>query len=255
MSLPSRATLEAVATRAGALALTHFRRVTAERKADRSLVTAADREVEALLVAELGALMPEAGIIGEEGSARAGTGDARIVIDPIDGTSAFVAGLPTWGVCIGILRGVEELAAGVVHLPCLGETYSAVGGEAWWNAAPLSPLAGVAAPGDRFVVTHSKAHLRHRLSYTGKVRSFGSAAYHVALVARGSAEAALLGHPYLWDLAGPGAILHAVGGCYEYATGAPVELAALADGRRAPDWVLAGAPAVLAALRPSLGGA
>src|SRR5213596_1823639 len=47
MSLPSRAELEAIAARAGARALQHFRRVTAERKADRSLVTAADREVEA----------------------------------------------------------------------------------------------------------------------------------------------------------------------------------------------------------------
>src|SRR5207245_342687 len=96
MSLPSRAELEAIAARAGARALRHFRRVTAERKADRTLVTAADREVEAALVAELGALLPDAGILGEEGAAREGRGPYRIVLDPIDGTAAFVAGLGTW---------------------------------------------------------------------------------------------------------------------------------------------------------------
>ena len=86
------------------------------------------------------------------------------------------------------------------------------------------------------------------------MRSLGSTAYHVALVARGVAEGALLGRAHLWDLAGPGAILAAVGGGYEYLGGWPVDLGALADGRRAPDYVLAGAPTALAALRPLLGG-
>src|SRR2546428_13838657 len=104
VSPPSRTELEAIAARAGALALAHFRRVTPERKADRTLVTAADREVEAALVAELGALLPDAGILGEEGAAREGRGPYRIVLDPIDGTAAFVAGLGTWCVCIGILE-------------------------------------------------------------------------------------------------------------------------------------------------------
>ena len=211
MSLPARTELEAIAARAGALALAHFRRVTAERKVDRTLVTAADREVEAALVAELGALLPDAGILE----------DARPV-------------------------------AGVVHLPCLGETYSAVGGAAWLNGAPLASLGAAGPVGDRFIVAHAHAHRRHRITYPGKVRSLGSTAYHIALVARGAADGALVGHAHLWDLAGPGAILAAVGGGYEYLGGGPVDLGALADGRRAPDYVLAGAPAALAALRPLL---
>lgn len=248
-----RAELETIAVRAGELALTHFRRVTAERKADRTLVTQADREVEALLAAELGALLPDAGILGEEGAARTGTGRQRIVIDPIDGTSAFVAGLPTWCVCVGILEDGRPIA-GVVHLPCVDETYSALAGTAWFNGIQLPALGAPGASGDRFVVTHAKAHARHRITYPGKLRSLGSSAYHVALVARGAAEGALLGHAHVWDLAAPGAILDAVGGCYEYLNGGPVDLAALVDGRRAPDYVLAGTPAALTALRPLLGG-
>jgi myo-inositol-1(or 4)-monophosphatase len=251
-TLPSRATLEAIATRAGALALRHFRHVDAERKADRTLVTRADREVEAFLVAELGALMPEASVLGEEGTARAGRGPHRIVVDPIDGTSSFVAGLPSWCVCIGILTD-DAPAAGVVHLPCTGETYSAADGAAWLNGVRLPPLEADAPAPERFVLVHSKAHLRHRLTYPGKVRSFGSTAYHAVLVARGAAEAALLGHPHLWDLAAPGAVLAAVGGRFESLAGTPLDLATLADGRRAPDWVVAGLPATLARLRTTFG--
>jgi myo-inositol-1(or 4)-monophosphatase len=251
MLLPDRAELEAIAVRAGEIALSHFRAVVPERKADRTLVTAADREVEAFLVQALDALLPDAGILGEEGTRRPARGPHRIVLDPIDGTAAFVAGLPTWSICIGIQEG-DAPAAGVVHLPCIAETYSARDGAAWRNGRPL-PVLGTALPGDRFVVAHARAHARHELGYPGKVRSFGSTAYHVALVAGGAAEAALLGHAHLWDLVAPGAVLAAVGGRYEYLAGGVVDYAALADGRRAPDYVLAGTPASVAELRGHVG--
>src|SRR5262245_28181087 len=60
-----REELVACVTRAGEIALGHFRKVSAERKPDRTLVTRADREVEAFLAAELGPRLPEAGILGE----------------------------------------------------------------------------------------------------------------------------------------------------------------------------------------------
>jgi myo-inositol-1(or 4)-monophosphatase len=251
MALPTREVLEAVAVEAGRVALAHFRRVPAERKPDRTLVTAADREVEAFLAAALDAAMPGVGVLGEEGTARPGRGTLRAVVDPIDGTAAFVAGLPTWCVSIGILD-ADRPVAGIVHLPCTGETYVAVGDAAWWQGTSLPRLGNGAGP-DGFLVTHSKSHLRHVLRYPGKVRSLGSAAYHVALVARGVADAAIVGRPYLWDVAGAGAVLHAVGGGFEYLGGGPVDLGALGRGARAADDVLAGTPARLRALRAALG--
>jgi myo-inositol-1(or 4)-monophosphatase len=256
--VPSRRALERIGEAAGAIALRYFRRVVAERKADQTLVTRADREVERWIVRAIGTLMPGAAIVGEEGTARPGTspGALAVVIDPIDGTAAFVAGLPTWCVCIGILRG-DRPVAGVVHLPCSGETYSAVGGTAWWNGQRLRRLTirrARAGEGDRFVVAHAKAHRRHAVAYPGKVRSLGSTAYHVVLVARGVAEAALLGEAHVWDLAAPGAVLAAVGGRYEYAGGGRVALDALRDGRHAPDEILAGSAAAIRRLRPLLVG-
>src|SRR5262249_6399733 len=146
VEIPSRQELEAVAQRAGALALARFRGVTAERKADRTLVTAADREVERLLVDALVARFPDVGVLGEEGTVREGRGATRVVIDPIDGTAAFVAGLPLWAVCIGVLHGAEPVA-GVVHLPAIGETYSAGDGVAWWNGQRLPPARAPRAGG------------------------------------------------------------------------------------------------------------
>jgi len=249
--MPSRQDLEAIARRAGGLALARFRHVAAERKADRTLVTAADREVEALLVSELTALDPDAGILGEEGAHREGRASYRYVIDPIDGTSAFVAGLGTWCICIGVLEGARPIA-GVVYVPRLDETYSAVAGSAYLNGTVLPPLADEPSAGDQFIVAHARAQARHRIAYPGKIRSFGSSAYHVVLVARGAAEAGVIGRAHVWDLVAPGAVLEAVGGCYEYVGGGVVDLAALGDGRRAPDPVLAGTPATLAVLRAQI---
>jgi len=248
------AALEEVVRGAGALALGHFRHATAERKEDRSLVTAADREVEAFLVAEIGRLVPEASIIGEEGGTREGRGPYRIIIDPIDGTGSFVSGLPGWCVCVAIMREGEAIA-GVVHLPCTNDTYAAAEGKASWNGAPLPPLGRTCTAADPFVAIDGKTHTRRRIAYPGKIRALGSGAHHVALVARGVAEAALLGRVHVWDLAAPAPLLHAVGGCYQYLSGEPVDLASLLDGRRAPGEILAGSPAAIARLRPLLGGA
>jgi myo-inositol-1(or 4)-monophosphatase len=249
----TRAELESIAARAGEIALRHFQRVAPERKSDRSLVTSADREVEAYITAALTEAWPSVGIVGEEGTVRAGGGESRFVIDPIDGTSGFVAGLPTWCVCIGLVEG-GQVRAGVVHFPCTGERYSAVGGQAWWNGTPLAPLDDAAPAGDPFVVVHSWAHRRHHLDRLGKLRSLGSAAYHTLLVARGAARAAILGRVRVWDLAGAGAVLAAVHGRFEFLDGGRLAIADLLDGQRAADDVVAGSPAALAELRAALAG-
>ena len=249
----TRGLLESIAQRAGEVALGHFRRVAPERKSDRSLVTRADREVEAFIASALTAACPGVGIVGEEGTVYPGSGDSRFVVDPIDGTSGFVAGLPTWCVCIGLVHD-GEACAGVVHLPCTGERYSAVGGRAWWNGVPLAALDDTPPAGDPFVVAHSWAHRRYRLDGLGKLRSLGSAAYHTVLVARGAARAALLGRVRIWDLAAAGAILSAVRGRLELLDGAPFAIADLLDGQRAASDVIAGSPPALAELRAQLAG-
>lgn len=126
------ATVRALLPAAGALALTHFRtELDADDKGSPQgydPVTVADRGIEDLLRDGLAQAFPDHRVVGEE-RGTTGPADATVewVIDPIDGTKAFVSGVPAWGVLIGLV--VDGVAtAGWLHQPYLGETFSALGG-------------------------------------------------------------------------------------------------------------------------------
>lgn len=88
-------------------------------KGDASPVTAADREVEAYLVGEIARLFPGHGILGEESGVHAGRGDAAAyqwVLDPIDGTRSFIAGVPLFSTLIALTYHGRPLY-GAVYLP------------------------------------------------------------------------------------------------------------------------------------------
>jgi len=116
------------------VALEYFRRpivVDDKRKDGRyDPVTEADRRIELALRDRLQREFPDHAIVGEE-HGRAGEGPACWYIDPIDGTRAFISGMPTWGILLGLV--VEERpVVGIVHQPFTGETwYAARGGGAW----------------------------------------------------------------------------------------------------------------------------
>lgn len=112
--------------RAGQLALRYFRQpLEIDNKLDGGRfdpVTRADREVEAYLRAELGRRFPGVGVVGEEEGITPGDSDLSWVIDPIDGTKAFISGLPTWGLLLGLRQG-ERVLAGLMNQPMTGELY------------------------------------------------------------------------------------------------------------------------------------
>ncbi|MFC6880946.1 MULTISPECIES: inositol monophosphatase family protein [Actinomadura] len=92
-------------------------------------VTEADRAVEGLLRSELAAMFPDDRIVGEEaGTSGPGTSGRTWLIDPIDGTKAFVSGVPMWGVLLGLSVDGEPVA-GWLRQPYLRETFGAVGGD------------------------------------------------------------------------------------------------------------------------------
>jgi len=243
--LPSAADLLPLVTEAGEIARSHFRNVAAERKADRTIVTAADRAVETFLVERLSELLPDIRLLGEEfGASGPEDAECTLTIDPIDGTAAFVAGLPTWCVTLGwVTNGVAQ--GGVTYLPMTGETYVADGGRASWNGRTIPKGPRTLPEGDQFIVTYSGYHRRAAAAFAGKVRSLGSTAYHLALVARGAATGALLGRPHIWDITAGAALLAAVGGELRYRSGSPVALEDMLDGRSAPDHVVGAAPGAL----------
>ncbi|MBA8900705.1 inositol monophosphatase family protein [Phyllobacterium sp. P30BS-XVII] len=130
-----------MAIEAGAVALAHFNareRLVIETKADpQDVVSIADREVEELIRARIGATYPGDAVLGEEYGVSEGTSEFTWVIDPIDGTSPFVNGMPTWCISIAAMRG-EEIVVGVIYVPCNDELYaSALGMGATLNGKPL----------------------------------------------------------------------------------------------------------------------
>src|SRR5216684_6227703 len=102
--------------------------VTGDDKTDLSPVTVADREAESAMRAVLAAQVPEHGVFGEEHGAVRTDADYVWVLDPIDGTKAFITGLPIFGTLIALLhRGKPVL--GVIDQPILDERWLGVAGR------------------------------------------------------------------------------------------------------------------------------
>ncbi|MDX2378303.1 MAG: inositol monophosphatase family protein [Acidimicrobiia bacterium] len=130
-----------VADAADALTLPHFlaRDFDVDWKENRTEVTRVDRDAEELIVDRLKAARPEYGVYGEEHGRHPGAADSpwEWVIDPIDGTSGFVRGIPVWATLIALSHVTDGPVLGVVSAPALQRR--------WWGGVDLG--AHVAALG------------------------------------------------------------------------------------------------------------
>ncbi len=224
MSLKQRmeAAAEAVSG-AGELTLEYFQKgVEVETKADLSPVTVADREAENFLVEFLASRFPGDGFLGEELGERPGSSGFRWVIDPIDGTKAFVHGVPLFGVLVGLEDPDREAVAGAICLPALGESIIAAKGEGcFWNGH-RTKVSGVAALSAAFVVygeeecfdSENTVEMRKRLHQSALlVRGLGDCYGHM-LVATGRAEAMLDPIVSDWDSVAVCPIVEEAGGIF-----------------------------------------
>ena len=233
---------EAVAREAGDVALDYFKRretLVIETKRDpQDVVSIADREVENLIRARFHEAYPTDGILGEEYGLTSGTSGFTWVIDPIDGTSPFVNGMPNWCVSIALLKD-DEPVIGVIASPCHQEVYAAAAGQgATLNGKPLrldssrtirNAVTGIGA--NNHVTPQVVAKMvEDLLTAGGNFIRNGSGALMLAYVAAGR----LVGYyePYMhaWDcLAGYCLVKEAGGWCHQFPTagdrltrGAPV---------------------------------
>src|SRR4030095_7123880 len=128
-----------ISNEAGEITLKYFQR-TPEKyiKSDGSFVTVADREAESYLRAQISTRFPEDAILGEEEGESEGRSGRRWIIDPIDGTFAFVHGVPFYGVPVALEVNADPLL-GVVVLPALKETvYAARGVGCFYNGRAIT---------------------------------------------------------------------------------------------------------------------
>jgi len=201
----------------------YFGEVASEHKRDGSLVTAADRDVETMLVDELERLFPEDGIVAEEGARRdARSGGGTWHVDPIDGTSAFVGGLSYWGPTVCRVR-EGELDVGAFYVPRVDEFwFASSGGGAWRNGERLRRERGSPVGRESILFAPSRFHLAGPVPWPGKVRALGAGAAHLALVAGGSGDLAVMPSWALWDVGCGILLVREAGLVIRDASGAPV---------------------------------
>lgn len=218
-----------LALEAGKITLRYFRKdFTVEYKSDASPVTIADRETELFIRASLRERFPEHGLIGEEhGEVNPGA-EWRWTIDPIDGTTAFIHGIPLYTVLLGLQRSGQSVL-GVIHNPPLGETVAAAEGcGCALNGRPCSVSQGAELGKARVMVTDMAELTRRRPRFTASLmaeahicRGWGDA-YGYLLVASGRAEIALDPILHVWDAVPLQPVIEQAGGRYTDFSGAAV---------------------------------
>ena len=203
---------------AGPIALRHWKNAPRvwDKRDGAGPVSEADLEVNAALSARLRAQRPGYGWLSEESTDTPARLNAErvFIIDPIDGTRAFVAGEDTFAICAGVAE-AGKMTAGVVYLPALKRLYAAtVNGAATLNDTPLQVSQASDPQGARTLTT--APNMRPEF-WPGGVpdvqRSFRpSLAYRICLVAEGRYDAMFTFRPaWEWDIAAASLIAERAG--------------------------------------------
>lgn len=202
----------------------NFDRSRIEQKNDfNNLVSYVDKEAEKKLVKRLNQIFPEAGFITEEGTVATSSGrEYNWIIDPLDGTTNFLHGLPIYAISVGLARN-QEVILGVVHEMNRDECFHAVeGGPAYCNdkiikASAISSISeSLLATGFPYYHSDKKDEyleiIKEFLYKTHGIRRLGSAAIDLAYVACGRIEGYFEYNLHAWDVAGGACILKQAGG-------------------------------------------
>jgi histidinol phosphatase-like enzyme (inositol monophosphatase family) len=192
--------------------------IKSERKADISPVTEADRAAERSIRAVLEAERPADGVIGEEYGARPGTSGLTWVIDPIDGTKAFMTGRATFVTLIGLLDG-DRPVMGVIDQPITGDRWIGVAGrETLHNGQPVR-VRQTADIGDAtFSTTDPNLFPAHdaeayrRISIAAGIRTYGGDGFAYGLLASGWIDVVLESGLKLHDFAALAPVVEGAGG-------------------------------------------
>ncbi|MEO5373031.1 MAG: histidinol-phosphatase [Alphaproteobacteria bacterium] len=220
-----------LAEASGAIIRRYFRQVVViEDKEDASPVTIADREAEQAMRRLIAEAAPDHGIIGEEFGRERGDAEWVWVLDPIDGTQAFITGKPSFGTLIALAHGGRPVL-GIIDQPITGERWiGGLGRPTTLNGAPVA-VRGCASLGAAYLYTTSP-HLFPdpekaafgRLEAEVKLSRFGADCYAYALLATGFVDLVAECGLKVYDHAALVAVIEAAGGIVTDWAGAPLGL-------------------------------
>jgi len=192
-------------------------------KGPADFVTSADRRTEKILIEELSKARPGYGFLGEEGGAIEGADKThRFIIDPIDGTSNFMHGIPHFAISIGLER-EGQLVSGVVYNPATDDLFTAEKGHGAYlnnkrlrvaarkDMAPCLIATGLPFKG-RDGRARALAETEAVLNVTAGIRRFGTASLDLAWTAAGRLDGYWERNIQIWDVAAGIVLLREAGG-------------------------------------------
>lgn len=202
-----------------------------EKSGHQDLVTRYDKAVQAFLQERLLALLPEAGFLGEEGTPSHKEREWVFIVDPIDGTTNFIKGVPVVGISVGLARN-GRMEQGVVYNPYTDEMFTARRGHgAFLNgksiAASKNPLEDSiayfgSAPYYRQYGPISFAIAQKLYEKSMDVRRLGASSLDLCYLAAGRGECYFECVLFPWDYAAGSLILEEAGGIVTDMTGKPL---------------------------------
>lgn len=225
-------TLIGIVQAAGGVVMRHYEKGCAARvKADRSPVTDADEEAEALILAELARHFPGVSVVAEEAAAAgkiAKAGAHFFLVDPVDGTKEFVKRGGEFTVNIGEIRNGEPVA-GVVLAPAIGRLFAGEAGQGAFeiSAGVTRAISARVPAADGLVAVSSRSHPDPRTdellkTMTIKGHTNAGSSLKFCLVAAGEADIyPRAGQTMEWDTGAGHAVLKAAGGQVTTWDGAP----------------------------------
>lgn len=192
-----------------------------KRPADFDPVTEADRAAEQAMRAVLARSRPDDAILGEEFGHSAGSSGLTWILDPIDGTRAFISGAASWGVLIGVSDG-QDVIYGLIDQPYTGERFEGGLGRAQLAGPhgdrPLKVRGGVTLDRATLMTTFpevgtpSEAQAFRRVADRVRLTRYGLDCYAYALLALGQIDLVIEAGLQSYDIAGPLAVVQAAGG-------------------------------------------
>lgn len=207
---------------AGQIALESRANMTRELKPDGSIVTSADREVEAFLRKELPKIVPQTTVWGEEFGFEAEGPAGLWLVDPIDGTSNYAYGGPLWGVSVALFK-KGSIVLGCIALPDLDEDFaSGTGLGATMNGHSLAPIpSGPVLAQELISFNDTVARQISSRPISGKRRDYGSFVVSGAFVATQRCRGLIGMREKLYDCAAAIVLCQELGADVRYLDGSP----------------------------------
>lgn len=184
-------------------------------------VTVADRKAEAEMRRLIGATHPDHGVIGEEYGSEREDADYVWVLDPIDGTRAFITGLPVWGTLIGLLHHGRPIL-GMMAQHFTGERYAGDGTRAWYTGPggarsiatrPCAALGEAALfTTSPYLFSNDETPAYRRVESSVRLARYGIDCYAYSMVASGQADLVVEAGLKIFDIAALIPIVEGAGG-------------------------------------------